>query len=58
MKTQIGHGNRTAGEAIRRIKEMQYALKYKAEGKRIILAGINFDTHKREVTGWEFEETV
>ena len=47
--------NQDAKTAINQIKE-KYLEKYKHIDKRIILLGINFDTKKRNIDGWEWEE--
>ena len=35
--------NKTAGEAMKQIENREYALKYRKEGKHIMLLGVNFD---------------
>ena len=47
--------NQSGDEALAQIKEKNYARAYKAEGKEILLMGINFDTEKRSVTDWVHE---
>ncbi len=39
--------NQSAQQAIKQIKDKQYADKYKTDGKKITLLGINFDTEKK-----------
>lgn len=48
--------NKSAAHGIEQIKKQGYPDRYKADGKRIILGGINFDTDKREIVDWKFEE--
>ena len=48
--------NLNADKAIAQIEKMEYSKKYAAEGKRIILMGINFDTEKREAVEWKTRE--
>jgi len=44
--------NQNAEKAIEQIKDKSYAEKFKLKGKEIILIGINFDTEKRNVSGF------
>jgi hypothetical protein len=48
--------NQDANRAIQQIKEKRYADKYRDTIKQIILLGINFDSTKREITGWKVEQ--
>jgi hypothetical protein len=48
--------NQSAEIAVTQIKDKKYADKYKTQGKRIILVGINFDTEKRKLADWKMEE--
>ena len=45
----------SAEEAVAQIKEKNYAGKYAACGKKIILVGASFDTRKRTLKNWETE---
>ena len=51
-------GGSTAGEskALQQIKEKNYQQKYLAEGKTIYLIGIDFDSTRREVASFEWEQ--
>lgn len=42
--------------AIQQIKEKGYADRYRDKTGRVILMGINFDTSKRQISGWQIEE--
>ncbi|MBD1401917.1 PD-(D/E)XK nuclease domain-containing protein, partial [Pelobacter sp. M08fum] len=44
-----------SGDALKQIKECNYQQKYLADGKRIILIGIDFDSNSRNVTGFAWE---
>ena len=48
--------NKTADEAMKQIENREYALKYRKEGKRIMLLGVNFDSDAGNITGWIKEE--
>lgn len=48
-------GNGSAEDALNQIKEQNYAAKYRAEGKRIVLIGAGFDEEKRTVKDWKTE---
>lgn len=39
-------------EALQQILKKEYGLKYKFDGRKIILAGINFSSEKRNIDGW------
>ena len=45
-------GNGTAEDAIAQIREKNYAAKYKAEGKKIVLIGSSFDEQTRTIKEW------
>jgi hypothetical protein len=45
----------SAKEALKQIKEHEYAQKYRGKGKPITLVGANFDSEKRTVTTWKSE---
>ena len=46
-------GNGTAKDAINQIKEQNYAAKYKADGKKIVLIGAGFDEATRTIRDWK-----
>ena len=46
-------GNGNAEDAINQIKEQNYAAKYKANGKKIVLIGAGFDEKKRTIKEWQ-----
>ena len=46
-------GNGTAEEAIAQIKEKDYAAKYMADGKKIVLIGSSFDEKTRTIKDWK-----
>lgn len=48
-------GNGTAEDAIAQIKEKDYAAKYMASGKKIVLIGTNFDEQVRTLKDWKTE---
>ena len=48
--------NKSAGEAMKQIENKEYALKYRKEGKRIMLLGVNFDFNSGNITDWIKEE--
>jgi len=45
-------GNGSAEDAINQIKEQNYAAKYRAEGKKIVLIGASFDEETRTIKDW------
>lgn len=47
--------NQSTDAAIKQIRALEYDLKFKSSGKKIIRMGINFDTDKRNVSEWEIE---
>lgn len=47
--------NDSADEALKQVKDNQYAEKYRGKGKSITLIGANFDSGKRTVTAWKSE---
>ena len=48
--------NKSAGKAMEQIENKEYALKYRKEGKRIMLLGVNFDFNSGNITDWIKEE--
>ena len=46
-------GNGTAEDAIAQIKEKDYAAKYMADGKKIVLIGSSFDEKTRTIKDWK-----
>ncbi|UTC74489.1 ATP-binding protein [Treponema sp. OMZ 792] len=46
----------TAEDAIKQIKDKNYAGKYSGSGKKIIIVGTNFDEKKRTIQDWKIEE--
>ena len=48
-------GNGTAEDALSQIREKEYAAKYKAEGKKIVLIGAGFNEKKRTIAEWKGE---
>ena len=48
-------GNSSAEDAINQIKEQNYAAKYKADEKKIVLIGSSFDEEKRTIKDWKAE---
>ena len=48
--------DKSAGKAMAQIENKEYALKYRKEGKRIMLLGVNFDFNSGNITGWIKEE--
>jgi len=51
MEFKLGSGQ----EALDQIKEMKYAEKYRLKGKEIVLAGIGFDSEKRNIDDYLLE---
>ena len=49
------NGNSGAEDAINQIKEQNYAAKYKADEKKIVLIGAGFDEEKRTIRDWKVE---
>ena len=49
-------GNGSAEDAINQIKEQNYAAKYKADGKKIVLIGAGFDEATRTIKNWKEEQ--
>lgn len=47
--------NKNAQEALNQIKQKQYAAKYADDKRSIILIGINFDSEKRMIDDWLYE---
>ncbi len=48
--------NSSAEEALRQIKEKDYARQWKTDSRRTILLGINYDTESRSISDWQAEE--
>ena len=48
--------NKTAKQALKQIENKEYALKYRKDGKRIMLIGANFSFRKGCLTDWIKEE--
>ena len=48
-------GNGSAEDALSQIREKEYAAKYKAEGKKIVLIGAGFNEKKRTIAEWKGE---
>ena len=48
--------NKSADQAMRQIENKDYAVKYRKEGKRIMLLGVNFDSDSGNITDWIKEE--
>ena len=48
--------NQSAGKAMEQIENKEYAMKYRKEGKRIMLLGVNFDFNTGNITDWIKEE--
>jgi hypothetical protein len=47
--------NQSAAEALRQIRQKRYGEKYAQSGRKILLLGINFDTHERTIKDWRLE---
>jgi hypothetical protein len=45
-------GAGSAEDALRQIEDKRYMLPYEAEGKRLVKAGVVFDTEKRTIGSW------
>lgn len=48
--------NQSAKDAIRQIHDNGYAAPYKKSGKKVFLMGINFDSEKRNIGEWKWEQ--
>ena len=48
-------GNGSAEDAINQIKEQNYAAKYKADKKKIVLIGASFSEDMRTIKEWKVE---
>ena len=48
--------NKSADQAMRQIENKAYAMKYRKEGKKIMLLGVNFDSEAGNITNWIKEE--
>ena len=47
--------NQSAEIALQQIRDKQYAQRYQAEGKEMLLFGVNFDTTERNIVEWKKE---
>ncbi len=47
--------DKSAGEALRQIKERSYALPYAADKRKLLRIGVNFSPEERTIDGWEVE---
>ena len=48
--------NKTADQAMKQIENKEYAMKYRKDGKKIMLLGVNFDFEAGNITDWIKEE--
>ncbi len=48
--------NKTADEALKQIKKQNYAVKYRASGKKITAIGVNFSSAGKEIDDWIEED--
>ena len=48
--------DKSAEEALRQIKEMQYARAFQSDPRRVFLVGVNFSSETRTVESWVVEE--
>ena len=48
--------NKSADQALRQIENRDYAMKYRKDGKRIMLIGVNFDSDAGNIADWITEE--
>ena len=48
--------NKTAAQAMKQIENKEYAMKYRKDGKKIMLLGVNFDFEAGNITDWIKEE--
>ena len=48
--------NKSADQAMRQIENKDYAMKYRKDGKKIMLLGVNFDFEAGNITDWIKEE--
>ena len=48
--------NQSADQAMKQIENKEYAVKYRKDGKRIMLIGVNFDFNAGNITDWIKEE--
>jgi len=44
--------NKSADEAMKQIEHKEYAMKYRKDGKKIMLLGVNFDFNSGSITDW------
>ncbi len=47
-----------AGRALQQIKEKNYQAKYRGQGKKIFLIGIDFSPEEKNISGFEWEEVA
>ncbi len=45
----------TAEEALRQIKEKEYALRFDADGRKVFKIGVSFSSEKRRIEDWKIE---
>lgn len=48
--------NQSAETALRQIRDKRYADRYRGEGRRIALVGINFNTEQRNIAEWKIQQ--
>ena len=48
--------NKSAEEAMKQIKDKDYAQKFQRDGKRIMLIGVNFNSESGQIENWISEE--
>ena len=48
--------DKTAEEALRQIKDNQYARTFQTDGRKLYLIGVNFSSETRTVEKWVIEE--
>ena len=48
--------NKSAEEAMKQIKDKDYVTKFRCNGKRLMLIGVNFDTESGQIENWLSEE--
>ena len=49
-------GNGSAEDALAQIQKQNYAAKYKADGKKIVLIGAGFEEATRTIKNWKVEQ--
>ena len=50
--------DKTAEEALRQIKDNQYARPFQTDGRKLYLIGVNFSSETRTVEKWVIEERL